>query len=178
MTQARSVCSPDHIAAREGEGVTLVSGLKLCRKVIHREPVIELIGVDPYRFAEIRSLGLINEQIDWKQRFFVPNDEEIGVAVLADLLSRYPVVVSEVSGDDEPTAEIESSDLLPPKIVDLDEWFIPVTTSTELIHVPEPPPIAKKSVELGFVLTPTPDWFSPRPHSGNPRETQLALEFE
>ena len=45
----------------EGEEVTLVSGLKLCRKVVHREPVIELIGVDPYKFAEIRSLGLINE---------------------------------------------------------------------------------------------------------------------
>src|SRR5438552_9262538 len=54
----------------EGEEVTLVSGLKLRRKVVHREPVIELIGVDTYKFAEIRSLGLINEQIDWKQRFF------------------------------------------------------------------------------------------------------------
>src|SRR5215510_581918 len=59
----------------EGEEVTLVSGLKLCRKVIHREPAIELIGVDPHRFAEIRSLGLINEQIDWKQRFFVPTEQ-------------------------------------------------------------------------------------------------------
>jgi hypothetical protein len=70
----------------DGEEVTLVSGLKLCRKVVHREPVIELIGVDPNRFAEIRSLGLINEQIHWKQRFLVPTDEETGVAVLTDLL--------------------------------------------------------------------------------------------
>ena len=62
----------------EGEEVTLVSGLKLCRRTLHREPVIELIGVDPYKFAEIRSLGLINEQIDWKQRFFVPTDEDSG----------------------------------------------------------------------------------------------------
>src|SRR5439155_13608583 len=90
----------------EGEEVTLVSGLKLCRKVIHREPAIELIGVDPYRFAEVRSLGLINEQIDWKQRFFVPTDEETGVAVLTDLLSRYPVLASDDLADNEPIAEI------------------------------------------------------------------------
>src|SRR5205814_4353848 len=89
----------------EGEEVMLVSGLKLCRKVVHREPVIELIGVDPYRFAEIRSLGLINEQVDWKQRFFVPTDEETGVAVLTELVTRYPVMVSDVLTDDELTAE-------------------------------------------------------------------------
>src|SRR6266550_1105958 len=89
----------------EGEEVTLVSGLKLARKVVHREPVIELIGVDPNRFAEIRSLGLINETIDWKQRFFVPTDEEAGVAIISDLLARYPVLASDVLADDEPIAE-------------------------------------------------------------------------
>src|SRR5205807_1724452 len=108
----------------EGEEVTLVSGLKLCRKVVHREPVIELIGVDPYKFAEIRSLGLINETIDWKQRFFVPTDEETGIAVLTDLLSRYPVVASDVLSDDDPSAGIELTELAPPQIVDLDEWFV------------------------------------------------------
>src|SRR5207237_7102602 len=95
----------------EGDEVTLVSGLKLCRKVVHREPVIELIGVDPYRFAEIRSLGLINETIDWKQRFFVPTDEEPGIAALTDLLSRYPVLASDVLTDYDPIAEIEPTEL-------------------------------------------------------------------
>ena len=56
----------------EAAEVELVSGLKLCRRLLHREPVIELCGTDPYKFAELRSLGLINEQIDWKQRFFIP----------------------------------------------------------------------------------------------------------
>jgi len=112
----------------EGEEVTLVSGLKLCRKVVHREPVIELIGVDPYKFAEIRSLGLINETIDWKQRFFVPTDEETGIAVLTDLLSRYPVLTSDVLTDNETAiVEIEPTELATPQIVDLDEWFWPVT---------------------------------------------------
>src|SRR5712691_9641359 len=122
----------------EGEEVTLVSGLKLCRKVVHREPVIELIGVDPNRFAEIRSLGLINEQVDWKQRFFVPTDEETGIAVLTDLLSAYPVLASDALTDDESAiAEIEPTELATPQIVYLDEWFIP-TANTEPTAEPEP----------------------------------------
>ena len=109
----------------EGEEVTLVSGLKLCRKVVHREPVIELIGVDPYKFAEIRSLGLINEQIDWKQRFFVPTDEETGVTVLTDLLTRYPVVVGEELADDESIVEIQPAEPIESQVINLDEWVIP-----------------------------------------------------
>ncbi len=123
----RDLREPDEIFTGildEGEEVTLVSGLKLCRKMVHREPVIELIGVDPYRFAEIRSLGLINETIDWKQRFFVPTDEESGIAVLTDLLSRYPMLASDALTDDEPIAEVEPTELAAPQIVDLDEWFI------------------------------------------------------
>ena len=73
-------------------------------------------------------MDLINEQIDWKQRFFVPTDEETGIAVLTDLLSRYPVLASDVLADDEPIAEIEPTELAPPQIVDLDEWFVPVAT--------------------------------------------------
>src|SRR5207248_9259149 len=112
----------------EGEEVTLVSGLKVCRKVVHREPVIELIGVDPNRFAEIRSLGLINETINWKQRFFVPTDEETGVAVLCELLARYPVMTRDGLADDEKTAEIEQSEFAPSQIIDLNEWFVPIAT--------------------------------------------------
>src|SRR5207237_462082 len=125
---ARELREPDEIFAGildEGEEVALVSGLKLCRKVVHREPVIELIGVDPHRFAEIRSLGLINEQIDWKQRFFVPTDEETGIPTLTELLSRYPVLASDVLADEEPT-EIEPAELIPQQIVNLDEWFVTV----------------------------------------------------
>ena len=47
----------------EGKEVTLVSGSNLCRRFLYREPVIELCGADPYKFAGLRSLGLINEQI-------------------------------------------------------------------------------------------------------------------
>src|SRR5712691_11849677 len=92
--------------------------------MVHREPVIELIGVDPYKFAEIRSLGLINETIDWKQRFFVPTDDEPGIAVLTDLLSRYPILAP---ADSESEAkETEAAPEMPAQVVDLDEWIVHV----------------------------------------------------
>ena len=161
----------------EGDEVALVSGLKLCRKVIHREPVIELIGVDPYKFAEVRSLGLINEQIDWKQRFFVPTDEEPGIAVLADVLSRYPVLASDVLADDEPITEIEPTDLAPPQIVDLDEWLVPVVDSEQSM---EPPPLLAgqaqeiESAGAGWTL---PAFYFARPSPPPREEIQLALDF-
>jgi hypothetical protein len=162
----------------EGEEVTLVSGLKLARKVVHREPVIELIGVDPNRFAEVRSLGLINEQIDWKQRFFVPTDEETGVAVLNDLLSCYPVMVSDVLSDDE-LPEIEPQELASTQIVNLDEWFVPIATVEPTIE-PESPvaTIARVIEEAESALTLPAFYFARRsevPH--DVEEIQLALDF-
>jgi len=148
--------------------------LRLARKVIHREPVIELIGVDPNRFAEIRSLGLINEQIDWKQRFFVPTDEETGVAVLAELLARYPVMVSDVLADEEPT---EPAELTPPQSVNLDEWFVPIS----MVQPRDPEslvsPIAREIEEAESALTLPAFYFARR--SEVPRELeeiQLALD--
>jgi hypothetical protein len=68
-------------------------------------------------------------QPDWKQRFFVPTDEETGVAILTELLARYPVMVSEVMNvEEQPMVEIEPTEFAPPQIVDLDEWFVPVAT--------------------------------------------------
>ena len=46
---------------------------------------------------------------------------------LTDLLSRYPVLASDVLTDDEPPiAEIEPQELSPTKVVNLDDWFVPV----------------------------------------------------
>jgi hypothetical protein len=162
----------------EGEEVALVSGLRLSRKVVHREPVIELIGVDPYRFAEIRSLGLINEQVDWKQRFFVPTHEETGVAVLTELLTRYPVMVNDVLTDDELRAELEPQEMALPQIVDLDEWFVPTAT----VDPTEPEPSAAtiageiEETESGFVL-PAFYFARPAPPSREVSESQLPLDF-
>jgi hypothetical protein len=163
----------------EGEEVALVSGLKICRKVIHRAPAIELIGVDPHRFAEIRSLGLINETIDWKQRFFVPTDEETGVAVLTDLLSRYPVMIRDALTDEEPIAGIEPAELTPPQIVNLDEWVIPtVTTDVTTEAESQALQIARQIDETQSTLALPAFYFARRPDV--PREldeVQLALDF-
>jgi hypothetical protein len=165
----------------EGEEVTLVSGLKLCRKVVHREPVIELIGVDPYKFAEIRSLGLINETIDWKQRFFVPTDEETGVAVLSDLLSRYPVLASDVLANDEPPiSEIEPQEFSSTKVVSLDDWFIPVAEVEPIAEAESSTSEEAQRIERAEATFTLPAFYFVR--SAQPgqdiEEVQLALDFE
>ncbi len=165
----------------EGEEVALVSGLKLCRKVVHREPVIELIGVDPYKFAELRSLSLLNEQIDWRQRFFVPTDEDKGIEILSALLERYPVMVSdeqatanEVWPESEPVPEVQT-----PKIVDLDEWIVAVSEKTAIDESNGAPVTERSSgpTEPSFTLT-APDVFVPssRPDR-DVSEVQLAFDF-
>ncbi|MGH9961579.1 MAG: hypothetical protein ACREBC_31385, partial [Pyrinomonadaceae bacterium] len=162
----------------EGEEVTLVSGLKLSRKVIHREPVIELIGVDPNRFAEVRSLGLINEQIDWKQRFFVPTDEETGIAILTDLLSRYPVMASDVLPDDEPITEIEPSELAEPNIINLDEWIIAVAEERIADSHMSVCEIAQEIEETeSSSILPAFYFARPSPQTREVEEIQLALDF-
>jgi len=140
----------------EGEEVTLLSGLKLCRRMLHREPVIELIGVDPYKFAEIRSLGLLNEQIDWKQRFFVPTDEGSGLNVISALLDRYPILISSESDCVEVAEPEITTELRVTRVVDLNEWFVPV----ESMPSQGPEPVEELAIDASdpadtpeFILT-------------------------
>jgi hypothetical protein len=60
--------------------------------------------------AELRELGLVNEQINWKQRFFVPSDDKRGTLILSALLDRYPLVVAEEEANktEANLAEIET----------------------------------------------------------------------
>jgi hypothetical protein len=162
----------------EGEEVTLVSGLKLARKLVHREPVIELIGVDPNRFAEIRGLGLRNEQIDWKQRFFVPTEEETGLAILAALIERYPVMVSDDFSDEEPI-QVEPAELRPPQILNLEDWIVPIVTVGSICE-PESQAseIAKQIEQAEATLTLPAFYFARRPDIPQEiEELQLALDF-
>jgi P-loop containing NTP hydrolase pore-1/C-terminal domain on Strawberry notch homologue len=163
----------------EGEEVTLVSGLKLCRKVVHREPVIELIGVDTYKFAEIRSLGLINETIDWKQRFFVPTDEEPGIAALTDLLSRYPVLASDALTDDEPIAEIEPQELSSTTIINLNDWFVPIAEVDPIAEAASSPSEEAQRIERAEATLNLPAFYFVRSAepSRDVEEVQLALDF-
>jgi hypothetical protein len=117
-------------------------------------------------------LGFINEQIDWKQRFFVPTDEEKGIVVLASLLARYPTIPREQSGEFEITS-IESQELSRAQIVNLDGWFVPVT---EAIPVSSLPPDDIKNTEPVSALSALhlAEATAPTQHI---TQTQLALNF-
>jgi protein strawberry notch len=114
-----------HSLSQGGQTVQLVSDLALESSVLHGEAVIELVSSDPDRFQELRKLGLINEQIRFKQRFFVPTDEAKGVPILAELLARYPVVADESSGIPEQeglSVEIPATEV---RVVELGQWVLP-----------------------------------------------------
>lgn len=119
--------------------MTLASNLKLRRGSIHSEPAIELIGADPYKFA-VRELGLINEQINWKQRFFVPSDETSGIDILESLLERYPVMLTEDSvtdGESNMAGVSPEAGIRPTEIVDLDHWIVAVGKVTPEQQTPD-----------------------------------------
>jgi hypothetical protein len=179
----RDLREPDEIFSGildEGEEVTLVSALKLCRRFLHREPVIELCGANPYKFAELRSLGLINEQIDWKQRFFVPTDEESGVNVISALLTRYPILVSDEAV--QAAAELEiKTEMRPTQVIDLDQCIVSVSEpylgkGHEALEEPAPSP--EPQAKSDFPLTAPPTVFMSESESGrNVSEMQLFFDF-
>jgi len=189
LGDSRDLREPDEIfqaILNEGEEVSLVSNLKLRRGSIHKEPAIELCGANPYKFAELRELGLINEQINWKQRFFVPSDETSGIEILQSLFERYPVIRTEdaVSGGELDTIEIApNAEIRATEIVDLDQWIVPVDrvnpenrTADEIDRqVDATEPEATTQEEPPFTLTQeaTVSWT----HLGQSEQTQLAFSF-
>jgi hypothetical protein len=122
--------SPEEIfraVLHEAAEVTLAANLKLKPGNIHGEVAIELCGADPYKFAQLRELGLINEKVRWKQRFFIPADEATGIETLAALLRLYPVIVTEEMMEDE-SANAEDAiavDAGSDHRIDLAAWIIP-----------------------------------------------------
>jgi P-loop containing NTP hydrolase pore-1/C-terminal domain on Strawberry notch homologue len=107
-----------------GRTIHLAAHMRLKRTLVNRERTIELLGVNPVRFEELRQLGLINRQIRFKERFFIPVDEDEGVHVLNRLLERYPRVDEEATEAAAARVE-ESADYgafdLTPKVFDLEE---------------------------------------------------------
>ena len=112
----------------EGEEMTLAANLKLKQANLHGEQVIELHVTDPNKFAQLRELGLINEQIQWKQRFFIPSDESRGVEILTALLNTYPVIVTEEEAEDTQEQSIDEIQMMPEanpiNIIELEQWII------------------------------------------------------
>jgi hypothetical protein len=180
LGSTRDLREPDEIFAGildEGDEVMLVAGLKLRRGFLHREPVIELCGADPYKFAELRQLGLINEQIDWKQRFFVPTDEESGIAVLSDLLTRYPILAP-AETEREAIETDAAPEIRPPQMVNLDEWIVAVTPAepeTQPSTSPSDSEARAEPAEESAPFVPAPSIWVSQPNANGTE--QLALDF-
>jgi hypothetical protein len=161
----------------EGEEITLTSNLKLKKGNIHGEAAIELQITDPYKFASLRELGLINEQINWNQRFFIPADESEGVKILTALLKLYPVIeTDEVTEEAQECAELQNlPEAGPANIIDLAEWIIPAGEIDEVrmqgseSREPDAPRIEVSSVQANFLQEQETDR---EPDSRNVRDQQ------
>jgi predicted RNA methylase len=151
----------------QGDQIDLTCNMQLKRTMLQREPALEVICTDCDRFGELRDLGLINEQIKFKQRFFVPADEKLGLPVLTKLLDRYPVVVPD-SGAEENLPAIEGVSATEFRTIKLEEWIL----APDLESVPASLPINEL---VPPALIPD-DAFIPMPETelGPPLETLLA----
>jgi hypothetical protein len=109
---------------QQGDQIDLTCNMQLKRAMLQREPAIELTCTDCDRFGELRNLGLINEQIRFKQRFFVPTDEKLGLPILTKVLDRYPVVIPDTSPEESLPA-IEGASAAEFRTINLEEWVLP-----------------------------------------------------
>jgi protein strawberry notch len=125
----------------DGEKVALTAGLKLKRGRIHGDPVIELCGAHPTMFGTLRKLGLINEQINFKQRFFVPVEEERGNAIIAALLEQFPVIADEHEPADDLSFEAGCTPVGPTQLVDLENWVIEPVNLQRSVNELQPEPV-------------------------------------
>jgi hypothetical protein len=89
---------------------------------VHGEQALEVVCHQPRKFKELRDLGRINEQIQWKQRFFVPRDEAKGIPLLMKVLERYPALADE-SVAESAVLPFEGHDV---QVIDLADWIVPV----------------------------------------------------
>lgn len=105
---SRSFRSPEEVfqgVLRGGSEVRLAGGLLLRRVAFRGGDAIELRasggGAPPRTLAgELRRWGLGEEIVDFRSRWFVPTDEERGVAALERLLDRHPVLEEESAEGD------------------------------------------------------------------------------
>jgi hypothetical protein len=115
-----------HAVLDDGESFQLVCDLRLKRVKFQGEQALELICSDPDRFGELRDLGLINEQVNFRQRFFVPSDPDKGISILTELLDRYPILETDERSE-EPRQENLSIDVpaSEARSIVLEQWIDP-----------------------------------------------------
>jgi len=126
----RTLREPEQIfnaILNEADEIILAANLKLKRGSLHGETAIELTGAAPQQFDQLRQIGLINEQINWKQLFFVPTDAESGIPIIAELLESYPVVITETETGEQEAGSDAVLEALPNStstVIELEQWII------------------------------------------------------
>jgi hypothetical protein len=163
------------------EPLTLTADMRLKKAILQREVTLELECHDPDRFQELRNLGLINEQIAYKQRFFVPTDEAKGIPILIELLARYPLTVdqspdSEDSPQETLSVEVPATEAT---VVDLTNWILP--PKEPAFRVATEPAKQFPAVETRPIDQPGPSWLTlveqrESISSRGRRRTQLPVE--
>ena len=80
----------------DDDQIALVEGLSLSRSKVYGTQYVELRGVTSHRFAQLRQIGLLNMNIEFHQRFFLPADSDQAVEILTQLLKLYPIIAPEI----------------------------------------------------------------------------------
>lgn len=85
----------------DDDQIALVESLSLCRSKVYGTQYVELRGVTSHKFAQLRQMGLLNMEIEFRQRFFLPNDPDQALELLTQLLKLYPIVAPEIENPQE-----------------------------------------------------------------------------
>jgi protein strawberry notch len=168
----------------QGDEIALACSMKLKRSLLQREPIIEVVCHDCDRFGELRRLGLINEQIRYKQRFFVPTDEKLGLPLLTKLLDAYPIVGGESATQDS-VPILDGATASEFKMVCLEEWILPPESTflRDSAAEPEPPPlllpevvVSEMQMQQGPSLASLIAQYSNESHAQKPRRNRARIE--
>lgn len=110
---------------RNNDEIELAEGVTIKRTSVHKEPRIEAERLQYYQYAALREMGLIEEYIQYKSRFFISTEEDVGVEQITKLLKAYPPVKSEGEVEDEEFTPEDAPMETEAAPVDLTKWVIP-----------------------------------------------------
>jgi hypothetical protein len=133
----------------QGDQIELACQMHLKRTILQRDPAIELVCTDADRFGELRQLGLINEQIKYKQRFFVPTDTKLGLPILTKLLDLYPAMGPDSDAEEAATI-IDAASATEVKVVCVEEWVSP--PDPDFLSASSPEPDAPTLIDPGLIM--------------------------
>ncbi|MCI0393248.1 MAG: strawberry notch family protein [Acidobacteria bacterium] len=126
---SRNLKSPKEIFEavwRNNDEVELATGLRIIRTSVHKEMRIELCELKYFHYATLRDMNLIEEYVQYRTRFFIPTEEEAGVAALAKVLKAYPQSKSAEEVEEEEVAAFEDAPVeIEVAPINLATWLIP-----------------------------------------------------